>query len=80
MEKLWQILNTDNSKFKAEVKKRWEDFCSTIWFYGVWKKVLNLLSLMHFVAVSTDISMNKFVYVINADENRIVQDEAVNQI
>lgn len=80
MEKLWQILNTDNSKFTAEVKKRWEDFCSTIWFYGVWKKVLNLLSLMHLVSVSTDISMNKFVYVINADENGIVQDEAVNQI
>lgn len=42
--------------------------------------MLNLLSLMHLAAVSTDISMNKFVYVINADENGIVQDEAVNQI
>lgn len=44
------------------------------------QQLVIVLSEIQLVAVSTDISMNKFVYVINADENDIVQDEAVNQI
>ncbi|XP_072572664.1 uncharacterized protein [Paramormyrops kingsleyae] len=43
MDELRRILDKGNSKFIAEVKKRWEDFCSMVQFYGVWKKVLKPL-------------------------------------
>ena len=40
MSELWWILDMGNSKFIDEVKKRWEDFCFKVQFYGVWKKVM----------------------------------------
>ncbi|XP_030601117.1 uncharacterized protein LOC115791134 [Archocentrus centrarchus] len=39
MDELQRILDKNN-KFITEVKARWEDFCSVVQFYGLWKKVL----------------------------------------
>ncbi|XP_078143695.1 uncharacterized protein LOC144542119 [Centroberyx gerrardi] len=40
MDELRRVLDKGNRKYIAEVKKRWEDFCSKVQFYGVWKKVM----------------------------------------
>ncbi|KAL0979022.1 hypothetical protein UPYG_G00179440 [Umbra pygmaea] len=40
MGELQRILDKHNSKFIDEVKKRWEEFCSKVQFYGVSKKVM----------------------------------------
>lgn len=40
MDELCRILDKGNKKFTDEVKKRWEDFCAKVQFYGVWKKVM----------------------------------------
>lgn len=40
MDELRRILDKGNKKFTDEVKKRWEDFCAKVQFYGVWKKVM----------------------------------------
>ncbi|KAF1384393.1 hypothetical protein PFLUV_G00119670 [Perca fluviatilis] len=40
MSELRRILDKDNSTFIDEVKKRWEDFCAKVQFYGVSKKVM----------------------------------------
>ncbi|XP_078141268.1 uncharacterized protein LOC144539602 [Centroberyx gerrardi] len=40
MDELRRILDKGNRKYIAEVKKRWEDFCSKVQFYRVWKKVM----------------------------------------
>ncbi|XP_030579956.1 uncharacterized protein LOC115776609 [Archocentrus centrarchus] len=40
MDELRRILDKNNNKFITEVKARWEDFCSMVQFYGLWKKVL----------------------------------------
>ncbi|XP_034529792.1 uncharacterized protein LOC117805233 [Notolabrus celidotus] len=40
MDELRRILDKGNKKFTDEVKKRWEEFCAMVQFYGVWKKVM----------------------------------------
>lgn len=40
MSELQRILDKDNITYIDEVKKRWEDFCAKVQFYGVSKKVM----------------------------------------
>lgn len=40
MGELQRILANGNHKFIDEVKKKWEDFCTKVQFYGVWKKAM----------------------------------------
>ncbi|KAG7456399.1 hypothetical protein JOB18_013551 [Solea senegalensis] len=40
MGELQRILANGNHKFIEEVKKRWEDFCTKVQFYAVWKKAM----------------------------------------
>ncbi|XP_054586439.1 uncharacterized protein [Nothobranchius furzeri] len=55
MDELRRILDKGNCTFLTELKKRWDDFCSTVQFYGVWKKVLkppmNLDKVKHNIAL-----------------------------
>ncbi|XP_070398342.1 uncharacterized protein [Nothobranchius furzeri] len=55
MDELRRILDKGNCTFLTELKKRWDDFCSTVQFYGVWKKVLkppmNLDEVKHNIAM-----------------------------
>ena len=73
MGELQRLLDMGNSKLIHEAKKRLEDFCFKVQFYGVWKKVMKppmtlviLLSLLIYcVAVSTDMGLNRVVYAAN---------------
>ncbi|KAI4886931.1 hypothetical protein NFI96_030450 [Prochilodus magdalenae] len=40
MDELRRILGGTNPKYIDETKKKWENFCANVQFYGVWKKVL----------------------------------------
>lgn len=40
MDELRRILGGTNLKYIDETKKRWENFCAHVQFFGVWKKVL----------------------------------------
>ncbi|KAI4886745.1 hypothetical protein NFI96_004616, partial [Prochilodus magdalenae] len=40
MDELRRILGGTNPKYIDETKKKWENFCASVQFYGVWKKVL----------------------------------------
>jgi len=40
MGELRRILDKGNPKFIEQVKKRWDDFCGLVQFYGVSKKVM----------------------------------------
>ncbi|XP_023813468.1 uncharacterized protein LOC111947777 isoform X1 [Oryzias latipes] len=55
MEELRWIQDMGNGKFRCQVQDRWEDFCSLVQFYRVWKKVLkppmNLSGVEHNVAL-----------------------------
>ncbi|XP_077953517.1 uncharacterized protein LOC120812184 [Gasterosteus aculeatus] len=55
MSELQRILDKDNITYIDEVKKRWEDFCAKVQFYGVSKKVMkppmNLDAVEYAIAV-----------------------------
>ncbi|KAK1902494.1 Hemocyanin A-type units Ode to Odg [Dissostichus eleginoides] len=40
MSELRRLLDKDNHKYIAEVKKRWDDFVAKVQFYGVSKKAM----------------------------------------
>lgn len=74
MGELRRILDKGNSKFIDEVKKRCEDFCTKVQFYGVWKKVMRPPMTLDvgksFCCVSnslcncpSDMGVNRMVYV-----------------
>lgn len=73
MGELCRILDKGNSKFIDQLKKRWEDFCTKVQFYAVWKKVMKppmtldggkLFYLVHRVKLIEYLKMDRLIHYL----------------